>query len=276
MVSVQAGLPQTVRPTALVRLQQNIHKRLQPKAGKESGRVSLATKRLHLQEWLQYAEKYRKFVGREPEMRVYEKQHNFPVKYIARLLAIRDKLEHMPTQSLAKRLNVGTRPFYPVEVVLVKMIDEIRSGHTTIDQRLLQIMAHEVYTLLLSRMGPLTFNRPSFSTGWAYSFRKYWKIDFHQLKGQAGSVDMVKIAGKVEEIKDVIAGYPINDVYNADETGLFLQTLSNWTLNREKTSGYKSATSRVSILFCVNATGTDKRKPLILSKLFCTKAPSHF
>jgi hypothetical protein len=209
-------------------------------------------------------------------MRVYEKQHNFPVKYIARLLAIRDKLEHMPTQSLAKRLNVGTRPFYPVEVVLVKMIDEIRSGHTTIDQRLLQIMAHEVYTLLLSRMGPLTFNRPSFSTGWAYSFRKYWKIDFHQLKGQAGSVDMVKIAGKVEEIKDVIAGYPINDVYNADETGLFLQTLSNWTLNREKTSGYKSATSRVSILFCVNATGTDKRKPLILSKLFCTKAPSHF
>jgi len=206
-------------------------------------------------------------------MREYERKYNFPERYIARLLANKDRLEQMPTQALGKRFNVGSRPFYPVEVVLVKMIDEIRAGRTTMDQRLLQIMAHEVYTLLLSRMGPLTFSRPSFSAGWVHGFKKYWKIDFHQLKGQAGEVDMNKIAGQVEEIKNIIAEYSVEDVYNADETGLYLQTLSNWTLNRERTSGYKAATSRVSILFCVNATGTDKRKPLILSKWSSSTAP---
>lgn len=276
--SVQPGLPQAIKPTAIARLQQKLHTRLLlPKPEKQSGRVSLATKARHLQEWFQYTEKYRELVGGEPEMREYEKRNNFPHRYIARLLANKEKLEHMPSQTLAKRFNVGTRPFYPVEIVLVRMIDEIRAGRTTIDQRLIQIMAHEVYTLLLSQVGPLKFNRPSFSSGWVYSFRKYWKIEFHQLKGQAGSVDMEKIAGEVEAIKDVVAGYSLDDVYNADETGLFLQTMSNWTLNREKTSGYKSATPRVSILFCVNATGTDKRKPLILSKcvfLVSTTAPA--
>jgi len=252
---------------AIERLQQKFHDRLLlPKPEKQSGRVPLATKACHLQDWLQYAEKYRKLVGSEPEMREYEKKHSFPKRYISRLLENKDKLQHMPTQTLAKRFNVGTRPFFPVEVVLVRMIDEIRRTRSMIDQRLLQIMAHEVYTLLLSQKGPLTFKRPSFCVGWVNSFRKYWNIDLYHLKGEAGSVDMDKIAGPVDEIKNVIAGYPLDDVYNADETGLYLQTLSEWTLNRERTSGYKSATSRVSILLCVNAIGNDKRKPLILSK----------
>jgi hypothetical protein len=126
-------------------------------------------------------------------------------------------------------------------------------------------MAHEIYTLLLSQVGTLLFDRPSFSIGWVYNFRRHWKIDYQYLRGEAGSVDMERIAGRIEEIKAIISDYPLEDVYNADETGLFLQTLSRWTLGREKSNGYKSATSRVSVLFCVNATGTDKRKPLVLS-----------
>jgi hypothetical protein len=245
--------------------QPKVMPRIQPKAVKGSGRVSLEMKRQHLQEWLKYAQDYRELTGNEPEKRAYERRNRFSKKYIVRLLAAKEKLELMPDQTLSKRFNMGTRPFYPVEVLLVKMISDIRSKHITIDQRFLQLMAHEIYTLLLSQVGTLQFDRPSFSVGWVYNFRRYWKIDYRQLKGEAGSVNMEQIAGRVEEIKNIIADYRLEDVYNADETGLFLQTLSKWTLGREKSNGYKSATSRVSILFCVNATGTDKRKPLILS-----------
>ncbi|KAG0202116.1 hypothetical protein BGX31_003666 [Mortierella sp. GBA43] len=216
-------LPRTAEPTVPDRSKALPY--LKPKAAKQSGRVSLETKLQHLQDWLKFEQIYRELTGNEPVKRTYEKTRRWPEKYIARLLAAKDKLELMPTQTLSKRFNVGTRPFYPVEILLVKMINDIRDKHITIDQRFLQLMAHEIYTLLLSQIGTLLFDRPSFSVGWVYNFRRYWKIDYQQLKGEAGSVNMEKIAGRVEEIKNIITNYRLEDVYNADETGLFLQTL---------------------------------------------------
>ncbi|KAF8923585.1 hypothetical protein BGZ47_004671, partial [Haplosporangium gracile] len=50
-------------------------------------------------------------------------------------------------------------------------------------------------------------------------------------KGEAGSVDLAMIASDVERLKIIITDYPLDDVYNADEIGLFLQALSPWTLD---------------------------------------------
>ncbi|KAG0210330.1 hypothetical protein BGX31_001930 [Mortierella sp. GBA43] len=200
---ILSGQSQTVGSTASCR--SKALSRLQPKAAKQSGRASLKTKLQHLQECLKYEQEYRELTGNEPEKRSYEKKRGLPEKYIPRLLAARDKLERMPAQTLSKRFNVRTRPFYPVEILLVKMISDIRDKHIPIDQRFLQLMAHEIYTLLLSQVGTLLFARPSFSVGWVYNFRRYWKIDYQQLKGKAGSVDMERIAGRIDEIKAIIS-----------------------------------------------------------------------
>jgi hypothetical protein len=58
---------------------------------------------------------------------------------------------------------------------------------------------------------------------------------------------MEKITGRVEEIKNIIADYRLEDVYNGNETGLFLQTLSKWTLDREKSSLPRNTSERLRV-----------------------------
>jgi hypothetical protein len=97
------------------------------------------------------------------------------------------------------------------------------------------------------------------------SYKVAWGVGYHKMQGEAGSVDLEAIWPRIEEIAAIIDTYDLDDVYNADETGLFLQTMPDWTLDFDKKAGDAQVTSRVSILLCTNATGTDKRKPYILS-----------
>ena len=59
-------------------------------------------------------------------------------------------------------------------------------------------------------------------------------------------------------------------IYNADETGLFFKMLPDRTLamknDARKAEGYKLAKDRTTVLFCVNKTGTHKLKPLCIGK----------
>ena len=58
-------------------------------------------------------------------------------------------------------------------------------------------------------------------------------------------------------------------IYNADETGLFWRVLPDKTLagSREKDApGVKKSKDRVTLLCCANATGTHKLKPVLIGK----------
>ncbi|KAG0368192.1 hypothetical protein BGZ54_002506 [Gamsiella multidivaricata] len=80
-------------------------------------------------------------------------------------------------------------------------------------------------------------------------------------------MDWNVIAAAVEIIKTSAATFKLDDIYNADETGLFLQSTSSWTVDMDGgAAGTKIPSIRVSILFCTNATDSDKRKPFILSE----------
>ncbi|KAF9923317.1 hypothetical protein BGZ65_008954, partial [Modicella reniformis] len=191
----------------------NLHA-LVPKGPKEPRRVNLAQKREHLQEWLRHVERFQAAgLGNVPQMRRYEGIRGFPENYIARLLKMKDRLENMPTSI---PFNLSVRPFFPVETLLVKLIDEIRNQCITIDHQFLRIMAQEIYTLLLDQVGSLNFDRPSFSLSWVYKFREHWKLLYFKTKGEAGMVDMKKIGPEV----GIISEYSLEDVYNADETVL--------------------------------------------------------
>ncbi|KAF9185467.1 hypothetical protein BGZ51_002640 [Haplosporangium sp. Z 767] len=126
-------------------------------------------------------------------------------------------------------------------------------------------MALEVYTLLSTRMGKLAFERLQFTTSWVEGFKKFWGHQHYEMKGEASSVDWSKIAGELEDIKSVLSNYSLDNIYNCDEIDLFLQSTSNWTLDKEKRTGIKPSTSRISILFCTNASGSGKRRLFILS-----------
>ena len=78
---------------------------------------------------------------------------------------------------------------------------------------------------------------------------------------------MMLLSSKKNSLQySVSAGRP-EDVYNADESGLFFRALPNRTLalNSEKCAGSKLSKERLTILFCVNMLG-EKEKLLVIGK----------
>jgi hypothetical protein len=68
------------------------------------------------------------------------------------------------------------------------------------------------------------------------------------------------------QLQGILAQYDLADVYNADETALFYRMPPNRTLASGPVRGGRSDKTRITLLFCVNATGTDRLKPLVIGK----------
>ncbi|KAG0195099.1 hypothetical protein BGX28_002299, partial [Mortierella sp. GBA30] len=140
----------------------------------------------------------------------FEKAHGLPRQYVTRqILYKKSKLERMPIESAGTRYNVrdDVQPFYPIEVVLKHAINVVRDQYLLpVDHALAQIMAHDIYSLLTARVGALSFERPRFTNGWMANFKEVWGYRYHEMKGEAASVDMDKIAAEIEEIKPILQG----------------------------------------------------------------------
>jgi hypothetical protein len=68
------------------------------------------------------------------------------------------------------------------------------------------------------------------------------------------------------QLQGILAQYDPADVYNADETALFYRMPPNRTLASAPVRGGRSDKTRITLLFCANATGTDRLKPLVIGK----------
>lgn len=118
----------------------------------------------------------------------------------------------------------------------------------------------------------------SASSGWLQKFKKRFGIRFLTITGEKLSSQPELVSPflrKLEEkIKDLNLDY--NQVYNADETGLYWKLLPGKTYvsSEEKTApGRKVAKERITFLACTNATGLHKLTPLVIGK---AKKPRSF
>jgi len=111
-----------------------------------------------------------------------------------------------------------------------------------------------------------------------------YSVAYCRLKGETGSVDKDAIAKRMDEIRNICSDFDPDDILNCDETGMYLKELSTRTYTMEEwTSGVKAerGEARVTILFCVNATGSslfraasvEALRPLVISK--CLNIPHH-
>lgn len=63
-----------------------------------------------------------------------------------------------------------------------------------------------------------------------------------------------------------VAQYPLEDQYNCDETGLFWKAIPERSLLTQRIAGIKSDKARISLHFCVNASGSHKLQPWVIGK----------
>ncbi|XP_058877789.1 tigger transposable element-derived protein 6-like [Acipenser ruthenus] len=110
------------------------------------------------------------------------------------------------------------------------------------------------------RLGvPETF---SYSVGWLQRFKQRRKIRFYKRHGRAASEGGAAVTDARRVLKAFLRGYDLNDIYSMDESGLFFRMEPNAALG--PVSGKKRNTQRLTVALCVNALGTDKRKPLVV------------
>ncbi|GFT59237.1 tigger transposable element-derived protein 1 [Trichonephila clavipes] len=111
----------------------------------------------------------------------------------------------------------------------------------------------------------------SASKGWLTGFLKRNALHNIKITGESAKAD--EGAAKIfpEELAKIIedGDYSADQVFNADETGLYWKKLPNRTYiaKDEKTaSGHKASKDRVTLLLCSNASGDRMLKPLLINK----------
>lgn len=109
------------------------------------------------------------------------------------------------------------------------------------------------------------------SLGWFQKYKRRHGLRFLKVCGEILSSDTSTITPFIHKLRAKMTEMQLtpNQVYNADETGLFYKMLPDKTYVAacEKTApGSKIKKERVTILLCANADASNKIKPLVIGK----------
>ncbi|XP_023228548.1 tigger transposable element-derived protein 4-like [Centruroides sculpturatus] len=149
-----------------------------------------------------------------------------------------------------------------IDDALIKWFNQCRSSNLPLNGPILMEKAEEFGRLL----GDTNFKC---SNGWLDRFKQRHNISFGKVCGEAKSVNLLDVENWLRDVWPKLRGeYADEDIYNADETGIFYKLLPDKTFKfkNEKCVGGKLAKDRITAFVCANMTGTDKRKLLVIGK----------
>jgi len=113
-------------------------------------------------------------------------------------------------------------------------------------------------------------NEPDFksSTGWLYRWLQRNNISLQNMNGESAKVDNSTVNDWISKLSKMIEGYKPEDIFNADETGLFFKCMPQKTYGFKGQKCYNGEKSkeRLTILFTCNSTGTEKLTPVVIGK----------
>lgn len=150
----------------------------------------------------------------------------------------------------------------PLEKALTIWFTQQRSLNVPISGPILAEKARQ----MAQELGIMDFKA---SNGFIDRFKKRNGIVFKTVQGEAASADNEAASRwKVEILPHFLNRYAARDVYNADESALFFDCLPNKTLafRGNRCEGGKKSKLRVTLLFCTNMDGSDKRQLLLIGK----------
>ncbi|CAF1687082.1 unnamed protein product, partial [Adineta ricciae] len=106
------------------------------------------------------------------------------------------------------------------------------------------------------------------SNGWLEKFCARHAISFRLISGESASVHHSTVEEWTKRLLTIIEGFDKNDIFNADEAGLFYRALPDRSLvlKKEECKGGKKSKERLTILLCSNWSGTEKLKPLVIGR----------
>ena len=162
----------------------------------------------------------------------------------------------------SKRLHLKAGHYEDLERVLLEWFRQARASNLPLSGPLLKEKATEI-------AGRLGIDDFAASAGWLDRFRKRHGIVYRQISGEAEAVSNAEVTSWAKNtLPLILKDYAMDDVYNADKFGLFYKMLpdKSFVFKDESCHGGKLSKERLTVLACTNATGSDKRKLLVIGK----------
>ncbi len=103
------------------------------------------------------------------------------------------------------------------------------------------------------------------SNGWLARWQARHNVRMSILSGESGDVDKSVVEDWSKRLDSVCAGYKLQDIFNADETGLFYRSLPSRSLvsKGDDCKGGKKSKERMTVLLACSAVG-EKLTPLVI------------
>ena len=139
---------------------------------------------------------------------------------ISNILKKQAELENMaPTSLEAKRPRLAQHP--DLEEALATWVLQCQSRNVAVNGLLIKAKA-EAFAARLN----ITADSAKFSNGWLQHFQERHKLRSFRIHGESGSADIEAIELALPDLQELIMTYDRRDVYNMDETGKFLGTVT--------------------------------------------------
>lgn len=172
-----------------------------------------------------------------------------------------------PSTTIEKKKRLQFGKFYVLEHILAQWINIVRKKKVEISSNVLQLKAIEIFNKLPKNLKPAKFPVFKASNGWLQRFKARFGISMQRLHGESASVNNREILMSQEKYRNLLSEWKLEDIFNADETGLFFNagptsTLSNSNLN---VKGKKKEKERFTVLACCSAVG-EKKKLLVIGE----------
>ena len=106
--------------------------------------------------------------------------------------------------------------------------------------------------------------RTSFSDGWLKKFLARHELRSIKMQGESGSADVEAIEKALPDLQETMSRYQLCDVFNMDETGLFYCMAPDRTIAARQLEGMKKDKTRMSVVLCANADGSEKMEPFFI------------
>jgi hypothetical protein len=182
-----------------------------------------------------------------------------------------DALELLTTNEL-QAFNLRKAQYPELESKLVTFITDMEKQNFAVNGLSLRLQAEAYCRRHIELLNG--HEMPTFSDGWLDNLMRRNGLKCRIMNGEAGSVDMTSdhILTEIDRIRGVITKYPLKDIFNFDETGLFYRQAPQKTISLEEVSGSKVNKDRLTIGFMCSAEG-EKVEPVIIGK---AKQPQSF
>ena len=162
----------------------------------------------------------------------------------------------MITNLKVKKRRIVKYPEF--DELLVEWSWEIYGENICVTDELIQGKAKRILEILNQNKPENKKMEMNFSIGWLHKFKKHNSFIRYSLFGESADVNIEEIISELPKLRKKISEYSINEVFNADEFGLFYKSASDYRIGPSRLAGRKNKKERLSLIACVNGYGTEK------------------